>query len=70
MSGSEYAGPHCSVLYRCGWCGHPTDKDGVPIHTDDPGTYVQSMETNGAKTELLNGLCCPQGSWDETDCDQ
>lgn len=55
------AGPVGSVLYRCGWCGHPTDKDGVPVHTDDPSAYVDSMEKSGAKTELLNGQCCPQG---------
>ena len=53
-----------SVLFRCGWCGHPTDKDGNPIHTDDPGAYVDSKMQAGAKEELLNGACCPNGNED------
>jgi hypothetical protein len=64
-AGERSAPPTGSVLYRCGWCGHPTDKDGVPSHTDDPGAYVDAMEKSGAKTERLNGACCPQGDWDE-----
>ena len=53
-----------SVFYRCGWCGHPTDKDGNPIHTDAPSAYVDAMTKAGAKEEQLNGACCPGGNND------
>jgi hypothetical protein len=47
-----------AVFYRCGWCGHPTDKDGAPIHNDYPTAYVIKMEQSGAKTKHVNGKCC------------
>lgn len=51
----------CLRLHRCGWCGHPTDKDGKLIHTDNPGEYVEKMIDASAKEVLVNGECCPGG---------
>lgn len=39
--------------FRCGWCGTPTDADGVPLGDDAPKT--------DNKTTCVNGLCCPEG---------
>lgn len=52
-----------SKLYRCGWCGYPTDQNGVCLK-DEPlkkamkiiGTYRDNDHTH-----KLHGDCCPNG---------
>jgi hypothetical protein len=39
------------TLYRCGWCGYPADKDGVPLQKFDMADY-------SGECELVNGECC------------
>ena len=55
---NELAAPSGSTIFRCGWCGHPTDKDGNCIR-ENPSEYLKEHE--GAKEELINGECCPHG---------
>jgi hypothetical protein len=40
-------------LYRCGYCGSPTDEIGNPIHY---AQIDQSKDWNTA--ELTHGICC------------
>lgn len=54
------------TIFRCGWCGHPTDKHGNCIR--EPAKYLE--ENQGAKEILVNGECCPNGdepvcTWDK-----
>lgn len=53
-----------SKLYRCGWCGHPTDKEGKRLRDDAFKKADRLIKTYDTKshTEHLNGECCPQGS--------
>lgn len=45
-------------IYRCGWCGHPTDKEGKCL--PNPVEYIK--ENEGAEEVLINGECCPNGN--------
>lgn len=38
--------------YRCGICGHPTDKDGEPLSIEDCKSWKED------DAELLHGNCC------------
>lgn len=40
-------------LYRCGYCGSPTDEHGTPLDFND---IDQSLDWNLA--ELTHGICC------------
>lgn len=50
------------VIYRCGWCGYPTDQRGAPV-PGDPAAYLE--EHAGATEELVQGECCPRGNEEE-----
>ncbi len=54
--------PPREQIYRCGWCGLPTDQRGVPV-AEDPDAYLAAHA--GAKEELVHGECCPNGNEDE-----
>ena len=54
--------PVVRPLYRCGWCGMPTDSFGVPLKCDDPEGHVNNAVKDGRPLVLLNGNCCPEGS--------
>jgi len=43
------------VIYRCGWCGLPTDKDGKPLEVN-ADEYLKLHDK--AKTENTHGWCC------------
>jgi len=44
--------------YRCGWCGQPADKDGVPIPYETLRSHPPSDWQNASQ---VNGTCCPGG---------
>ena len=46
------------VIYRCGWCGLPTDKDGQPLEVD-PTEYLEKHKD--AECKNTQGYCCPNG---------
>jgi hypothetical protein len=52
------------VIYRCGWCGYPVDKDGELLleikDNDDANEYLKNNEA--AETKNVNGVCCPNGN--------
>lgn len=52
-----------SKLHRCGWCGHPTDKDGHPLEGKnlDKATKIIEKYELGIHLDLVNGYCCPNG---------
>ena len=53
-----------SKFYRCGWCGHPTDKDGNMLH-DKPlekAKHIIDVYGDSKHTHLVNGCCCPNGN--------
>jgi hypothetical protein len=42
-------------LYRCGWCGAPTDSTGLPLHDN----HLNFERTLSAEEVLnTNGHCC------------
>lgn len=51
------------VIYRCGWCGLPVDKDGNFLR--DVNNYKEADEYlkkhKNAKVIHVNGECCPEG---------
>jgi len=53
-----------STVYRCGWCGCPTDKDGEPLNPQGDA-FKRAVriieETNDATTIKVDGQCCPNG---------
>lgn len=49
-----------SDLYRCGWCGQPTDKDGAVLPMSQVGLTENSAEWD--KATPTNGECCLDGS--------
>jgi len=53
-----------SKIYRCGWCGHPTDKDGNCLQNESFKKAVSILETYGdvKHTHLVNGECCLYGN--------
>jgi hypothetical protein len=57
LSTEQEAPPIANVLlgvgfYRCGYCGHPTDKDGEPLDLEACKTWQED------KAELVHGNCC------------
>ena len=48
------------VIYRCGWCGMPTDKDGIPLEglqsAQECDKYLE--DNAGAKVVLISGDWC------------
>ena len=45
-------------IYRCGWCGHPTDINGECIK-ENPDEYL-SQNKDAIVTDV-DGECCPGG---------
>ena len=57
LSTEQEAPPIANVLlgvgfFRCGYCGHPTDKDGEPLDLGACKTWEEE------KAELVHGNCC------------
>lgn len=51
-----------SKIYRCGWCGHPTDKEGNCLQDESLSKAIRIIETYGdGHTDKVNGWCCPNG---------
>lgn len=49
-----------SKIYRCGWCGHPTDKDGNCLKDEAFKKAINMIEKYGDNhTKQVNGECCP-----------
>jgi hypothetical protein len=46
------------MLYRCGWCGSPTDNDGNRLTIEQ----ANSMNGDWNTAEPTNGKCCPNGN--------
>jgi len=51
-------------LYRCGWCGHPTDEHGEPLKPADPAAGWSDAEKAryDEASKHVDGKCCPYGS--------
>lgn len=48
-----------SKIYRCGWCGMPTDSNGRILYGDAFQKEVRIIERYGdSRTHLVNGECC------------
>ena len=46
-----------SKLYRCGWCGAPTDEKGRCLTPEQANAMAGDWNT----AEQTNGDCCPNG---------
>lgn len=57
-----------SKLYRCGWCGCPTDENGNNLKDENFKRAVNLIENYkaDAHTHLVNGNCCPEGDGSHT----
>ena len=55
MIESQNAGDY--QLYRCGWCGTPTDKDGHCLTPEE----AQAIEGDWDDADRTTGDCCPNG---------
>lgn len=53
-----------SKLYRCGWCGHPTNHNGVPLKDEQfkRVIIILSKQTAQNHTCLVHGECCLRGA--------
>lgn len=52
-----------SNIYRCGWCGCPTKKDGDLLDNKSIKRVIKIVEEYGDwRTIKVNGFCCPFGS--------
>lgn len=53
-----------SKLYRCGWCGYPTDEEGHPLKDENlkKATKIINNYELGIHQHLVNGWCCPNGN--------
>lgn len=51
-----------SKIYRCGWCGHPTDSTGTQLTGEAFNKAWKIIETYGDNhhTHLEHGDCCAQ----------
>ena len=53
-----------SKIFRCGWCGHPTNEEGDCLRGKSLKKVVKLI--NNYKTSshehLNNGECCPNGA--------
>lgn len=48
-----------SKIYRCGWCGTPTDSKGEPLSGEAFKKAVNIIETYGDyRTHKEHGYCC------------
>ena len=50
--------------YRCGWCGNPTDENGLVLSYDK----LDELDKKGVAWDSaipVNGECCPHGNHDE-----
>jgi pyruvate-formate lyase-activating enzyme len=48
-----------SKIHRCGWCGNPTTKDGVPLEGEDRERTIAVLEKYGDyRTHKEHGECC------------
>jgi len=53
-----------SNLYRCGWCGCPTEMNGKPLDSEVMPKAIKIIETFGDyRTVKVNGWCCPNGNY-------
>ena len=54
-----------SKIYRCGWCGYPTDKEGEILRGEAFEKAKNIINAYGGKqhTHLVNGECCPNGNY-------
>ena len=60
-----------SKIYRCGWCGHPTDKDGKCLTDKAFKKAINIIEKYGDHhTTKVNGECCPTGGISEIEREQ
>ena len=49
-----------SKIYRCGWCGSPTEKAGNELDGNPREKAINIIETYGDyRTHKTNGTCCP-----------
>lgn len=50
-------------IYRCGWCGFPTDHKGKKLpgvnSPEEADRYLK--ENENCEEILVNGDCCPDG---------
>ncbi len=53
-----------SKLYRCGWCGHPTDDKGTTLKDEQFKRVVNLLDHPNVvgHIHLVNGDCCPNGN--------
>jgi hypothetical protein len=51
-------------IYRCGWCGLPTNKEGEPLEVN-PHEYLEKHKDAGVVH--VNGLCCANDWYNELD---
>lgn len=48
-----------SKIYRCGWCGMPTDYNGIPLDGEKFHKASKIINKYGdKKTYMSNGICC------------
>jgi len=48
-----------SKLYRCGWCGSPTNKDGIILSEEMFQKAIRIIDNySDVRTELTQGMCC------------
>lgn len=47
------------IIYRCGWCGRPTDKNGFVLWCDFDEYLFRHKDSETIK---VNGKCCPHGN--------
>ena len=56
-----------SKIYRCGWCGHPTDKDDNCLTDKALEKAKKIIEKYGdSHTIQVNGECCPPNQTSES----
>ena len=52
------------IIYRCGWCGNPVDKNGEQLpeinSNHEANKYLETHKN--CNEELVNGFCCPDGN--------
>lgn len=48
-----------SKIHRCGWCGNPTTKDGIPLEDENRERVISILEKYGDyRTHKEYGECC------------
>lgn len=53
-----------SKLFRCGWCGHPTEENGRILSGEALKKAAKIIENYGdSHTHQVNGYCCPNGNY-------